>query len=296
VSKWTGRCRYPDAEKEEIWMIQFTMNNVAVRFSAFQRQGKFILCACSAAMLINAPVANAGTSTILQRLNETDVPVELTSPAHVLDPEETQEPVLLKTAVQSESTAVGQADKQSAAQPVTATTGESVKADEVKPGRFRKALRERDFSVGFGKRFPLSRFKERTNVEIFQLLPRWGRFRNSHQEFLWEVPLTYASNPESAYAAGLTLMFRHHFSSNRSFAPFIEIGSGFVFTNFDKFPEVGGGFQFTPQAGFGFRKSISKSGDLVASARIFHMSNGGLRRPNTGLNNYLITLGYSKLF
>jgi hypothetical protein len=277
-------------------MIQLAVRSVSSHFSARHGSRAKVLYALSAMMLLNASIAHAGTSRILQKLQESDSSQSSERATQSLELGETQSPQFMETAAQSESTLLAQADQSDGARPVTATIGEPVRAEEAKPGRFRKALRERDLSVGFGKRFPLSRFKDRTNVEIFQLLPRWGRFRNDHQEFLWEVPLTYASNPESAYAAGLTLMFRHHFSSRRSFAPFIEIGSGIVLTNFDKFPEVGGSFQFIPQAGIGFRKSISKSGDLVASARIFHMSNGGLRRPNTGLNNYLITVGYSKLF
>ena len=183
------------------------------------------------------------------------------------------------------------------ARPVHATIGEPIKAEKEKSRRFHKALRERDLSIGYGRKINASRFNGRTDVEMYQLLPRWGRFRNDNQEFLWEVPITYATSPDNAYAAGLTLMFRHHFSSSRNFAPFVEIGSGIAFTNFDdKFKEVSGSFQFTPQAGIGFRKSFGKSGDLVASARFFHMSNAGLKAPNTGLNNYLITVGYSKLF
>ena len=165
------------------------------------------------------------------------------------------------------------------------------------PYRLRRALRERDFSVGYGKKIQVERFKARTKVTMYQLLPRWGRFKDDRQEFLWELPISYFSKPETAYAAGLTLMYRYHFSSNRRFAPFIEAGSGFVFTNLDeKIPELNGGFQFSPQAGIGIRSALSRSSDLIISARWFHLSNAGTKKPNVGLNNYLITAGYSRLF
>lgn len=176
-------------------------------------------------------------------------------------------------------------------------SGSTATTDEADPYRLHRALRERDFSIGYGRKIPISRFKPRTKVTMYQLLPRWGRFRDDRQEFLWEFPITYVSKPESAYAAGVTLMYRYHFSSNRHFAPFVEAGSGFVFTNLDnKIRELNGGFQFSPQAGIGFRSAISPSSDLVFSARWFHLSNAGTRKPNIGLNNYLITAGYSKLF
>jgi Lipid A 3-O-deacylase (PagL). len=169
--------------------------------------------------------------------------------------------------------------------------------EEVDPYRLRRGLRERDFSVGYGKKIQISRFKERTKVTMYQLLPRWGRFKDDRQEFIWELPITYFSKPETAYAAGLSLMYRYHFSSNRRFAPFVEAGSGFVFTNLDdKIDELTGGFQFSPQAGIGIRSALSPSSDLIVSARWFHLSNAGTRTPNVGLNNYMITAGYSKLF
>ncbi len=187
------------------------------------------------------------------------------------------------------------------AAPMTVAQNDTVSTPEVTeavdPYRLRRGLRERDFSVGFGKKIQISRFKERTKVTVYQLLPRWGRFKDDRQEFIWELPISYFSKPETAYAAGLTLMYRYHFSSNRRFAPFVEAGSGFVFTNLDdKIPELTGGFQFSPQAGIGFRSALSPSSDLILSARWFHLSNAGTRTPNVGLNNYLITAGYSKLF
>lgn len=163
--------------------------------------------------------------------------------------------------------------------------------------RFHRSLRERDLSIGYGKKIPLSRFHPRTKITLYQVIPRWGRFRDSRQEFLWELPLTYASSPETAYAAGLTLMYRYHLSPNRSFAPFVEFGSGFVFTNLDqKIRELSRSFNFSPQVGVGFRKAVGPSSDLVFSARWFHLSNAGTRAPNVGLNNYLLTVGYSQLF
>lgn len=212
--------------------------------------------------------------------------------------------VLLGTAAFADTAVVNSPNEETTAaadstQSTVQATGDMAleATEESDPYRLRRGLRERDFSVGFGKKIQISRFKERTKVTMYQLLPRWGRFKDDRQEFLWEVPIAYFSKPETAYAAGLTLMYRYHFSSNRRFAPFVEAGSGFVFTNLDdKIPELNGGFQFSPQAGIGLRSALSPSSDLILSARWFHLSNAGTRKPNVGLNNYLITVGYSQLF
>ena len=189
-----------------------------------------------------------------------------------------------------------------AAAPSMAASGEKTaetKGAEAKDSEdgFHRGLRERGIFVSYGKKIPINRFETRTDVTVYQVVPHWGRFRNSRQEISWELPLIYASSPHHAYAFGPTLMGRQYLSDNKSFAPFLELGCGIVYTNFnEKFGELGGHFQFSPQGGIGARTKISKNGDLVYGVRWFHFSNAGLDSPNTGLNNYLFNIGYSQLF
>ena len=171
----------------------------------------------------------------------------------------------------------------------------SSQAEIRSPYKFRKGLRERDFSIGFGSDITTKRFGKRTEVDMIQALPRWGRFRNATQEFLWEVPLTVFTKPGTSVAGGVNLMFRQHLLSNRRFSPFVEIGPGLTLTSL-KTRELGGAFQFSAQGGAGIRAALSERSDMVVGARWYHLSNAGLRSPNTGLNNYLITVGYSRLY
>ena len=180
--------------------------------------------------------------------------------------------------------------------PLPKAVEESSK-DSTRDYQLRKAVRERGFSLGYGRRFPISSLSERTDVSLFQFTPRWGRMHDKRQEWSWEIPLTYASEPGSAWAAGVSLMYRYHFSSNRRLAPFIEAGSGFVLTNLDnKIPELGDHFQFATQAGTGVRAALSRNSDLIYSVRWYHLSNAGIDSPNIGLNNYIVALGYSRVY
>ncbi len=193
------------------------------------------------------------------------------------------------------------ADAAAAAAPSMAASGEKTAETKAEAtdseGRFHRGLRERGIFVSYGKKIPIDRFDDRTDVKVYQVVPHWGRFRNSRQEISWELPLIYASSPKHGYAFGPTLMGRQYLSDNKSFAPFLELGCGIVYTNFnEKFGELGGHFQFSPQGGIGARTKISKNGDLVYGVRWFHLSNAGLDSPNTGLNNYAINLGYAQLF
>jgi hypothetical protein len=160
--------------------------------------------------------------------------------------------------------------------------------------RLHRGLRERGVSFGFGQKIPYNRFDVRTDTTMFQVIPSKGRFRNATQEILWEAPLVVFTKPHTDFLAGLNLMFRQHLTSNRNFAPYLELGAGVNLTDLDV-REVGGRFQFSLQGGVGVRKAIGKDSDLTVGLRWYHLSNAGLDVPNTGLNNYLVTVGYSHL-
>lgn len=170
---------------------------------------------------------------------------------------------------------------------------DALKMEKRKAYKLHKGLREHGVSVGYGARFPW--LDGRTYDQMFQVIPTWGRFRNSTQEFLWEVPLTVFTEPETAFLAGLNLTFRQHLTSNRKLAPYVEFGTGINLTDLN-IRELNGAFQFTLQGGAGIRASIGETKDLTLSARWYHLSNADTQLPNIGLNNYLILLGYTQLY
>lgn len=136
------------------------------------------------------------------------------------------------------------------------------------PYKMRKGQRERDISIGYGSKINIECLRDREEVDMIQVLPRQGRFRNSTQEILWEVPLTVFTKPETNFLGGVTLMFRQHLSSNRRFAPFVEFGPGLTYTNL-KTRDLGGSFQISLQGGAGIRTALSEKSDLVVGARWF---------------------------
>ena len=206
-----------------------------------------------------------------------------------------EDAVVVDAFVPSAPMRLAQAEESSEPVPATIEAEDPTKAHVTSPYVFHEGLRERDFSIGFGSKIGISSLHDRERVDMFQVLPRWGRFRNSSQEILWEVPITLFTRPDTSFLGGVTLMFRQHLSRNRHFAPYVEFGPGLTVTNL-KTRDLGGSFQYSLQGGVGVRTSLSEDSDLVIGARWFHLSNGGVRAPNRGLNNYLITVGYSKLY
>lgn len=161
--------------------------------------------------------------------------------------------------------------------------------------RFHKGLRERGLSLGYGQKLPFGRFESRTDNMMFQFIPFKGRFRNSTQEFLWEAPIAVFTKPNTDFLAGLSIIFRQYLTSTRRFAPYVEFGVGATLTDLEV-REVGGRFQFSLQGGAGIRTSLNNKTDLTIGARWYHLSNAGIMRPNTGFNDYLVTVGASRLF
>jgi hypothetical protein len=175
-------------------------------------------------------------------------------------------------------------------------------ADEVKndqklsPEKYlSKGMKEWTISGGVGKKLPFHRFDDRTNSHLIAIVPSVGYFFKNNQELLLEAPLLYYDEPQHAIAAGADIMYRYHFSRNRNFAPFVELGAGANYVGLD-IRDLTGKFQFSLQGGVGVRKKVSDNGDVVVTLRWHHFSNAGTRVPNIGLNESLLMVGYSRYF
>lgn len=158
-----------------------------------------------------------------------------------------------------------------------------------------EGMKEISLSGGFGGKIPLRRFDGRDETRFIAVTPSVGYFIKDHQELLLEAPILYYYNPQHAIAAGVDVMYRYHFSRNRNFAPFVEIGAGINYVGLDV-RELTGKFQFSLQGGIGLRRKISDHSDLTATVRWHHFSNAGTRAPNIGINDSFFEIGYSHYF
>jgi lipid A 3-O-deacylase len=88
------------------------------------------------------------------------------------------------------------------------------------------------------------------------------------------------------------MLYRQHVARLGRLLPFFEVGAGVLWTELDV-KELGGDFQFQLQGGGGLRYLTGATSSLDLSLRYYHLSNGGLRSPNTGLNGFHVLVGYS---
>lgn len=106
------------------------------------------------------------------------------------------------------------------------------------------------------------------------------------------------AEPTSAYGIGLTPKLGYAFTSFGRLKPYVEGGSGPLWTNFDgRIPEQGSDFNFLVWAGAGASYDLTARWALNAGVRFSHISNADTGNPNAGLNYLQPFVGVtSKLF
>jgi hypothetical protein len=102
-------------------------------------------------------------------------------------------------------------------------------------------------------------------------------------------------NPDGAYFIGLNGGFRYHFATGTAFAPFLHGSIGLGLTDIET-PDSSGKFQFNEQIGFGTRYLLSTRHAFTIEYDYWHISNGGIREPNDGVNAHIFSLGFAWLF
>ncbi len=92
---------------------------------------------------------------------------------------------------------------------------------------------------------------------------------------------------------GLTPLFRFERECQSSVLPYLEAGIGAHIlsnTSVSDFRRFGSALQFGDHLGLGIR--FGKTGHYDISYRFQHLSNGGIKGPNRGINYNLLRLGY----
>ena len=157
-------------------------------------------------------------------------------------------------------------------------------------------------ATGIGQGLPIgpAEGSDLEDSRFYALLPRWSRgisgcvagdsWYRGALEFAVEGALLRQHEPHTGYAAGATALLRYDFLRDGLLIPFVEVGVGFVFMDFD-LDRQHDGFNFTPQLGIGLKYPISRRTAITGQWRFHHISNAGLRDPNTGLDGSLFLLG-----
>jgi hypothetical protein len=96
------------------------------------------------------------------------------------------------------------------------------------------------------------------------------------------------------YGASINaLMMRWNFTRARRRIPFVEFGSGMVWSARNTPPDSGSRFNFTPQLAFGWQTFRGPNRAISVTFKAIHLSNASLAAPNPGYNAIgQVAIGY----
>ena len=97
-------------------------------------------------------------------------------------------------------------------------------------------------------------------------------------------------NPDQAYLAFGNLGVRYEFATRGRFIPFVDAALGAGATAIAG-PDLSEGIQFTQQIGFGLRYFVTDRFNLTGAAGYMHISNASIRKPNGGVNTFMLSFG-----
>jgi hypothetical protein len=123
-----------------------------------------------------------------------------------------------------------------------------------------------------------------------------GFWRGSLEYGAEFMPVFLIFQDEVVYGTQFSpLLMRWNFQKRGShILPFFEWGGGLLFTA-EQVPVRSSNFNFTPQGGFGFSIFNSSGGAVTFQLKYMHISNGGFKKPNPGINSVQVLAGYEWL-
>jgi len=153
---------------------------------------------------------------------------------------------------------------------------------------------------GFGLQMFGNDDSSHNQPRIFGVFGRWGiglsdplargAFYTGNVELDVEPMVLLNYQPRSGWAAGGSLLLHYNFLDAGAIVPFIEGGGGASHLAF-RLGSQSDGFTFPLQASLGFHALAFARGAVTASVGYYHLSNAGIRIPNSGINTVMIRLG-----
>jgi hypothetical protein len=106
------------------------------------------------------------------------------------------------------------------------------------------------------------------------------------------LPVFLMFQEQATYGFSSSLLFRHYLAPNSKLKPLVSLGAGALFST-DPIPPETSGVNFTPQAGIGILWFPKAGLAYLLEYRLVHISSGGLKTPNPGINSSYFQFGVS---
>jgi hypothetical protein len=143
-------------------------------------------------------------------------------------------------------------------------------------------------AAGYGFTWHLNRGRSYEHVLLF--VPAVGFRVSSRLEYIVEGHLAQYFTPSGTMFGVMPVGARLYVGRGRTL-PYVSIGGGLGWTNL-QIEEIDRRFNFLLQGSVGVRRAVSESDALTLEARLSHISNGGTKAPNLGLNCLVLLAGW----
>mgnify|MGYP001028481360 CR=1 FL=1 len=155
-------------------------------------------------------------------------------------------------------------------------------------------LKEIAIFVGYGAnhRIP-SATKDLFSIDALKI--RFGRFTSPRNEVAIDISVSRLNTSISNTALWATTTFRQFFFVRGFSAASWDIGFGIMHLQ-EKVSSLGTKTNFTEQLGLTFQYATGPATAISIEYKIYHVSNGGIRLPNIGINASLVSIGRSWYF
>lgn len=175
----------------------------------------------------------------------------------------------------------------------------AIRAEETKA----KTLKSIELLTGFG----WGRLRAKQNYNLYPLIvdfdfdlrPLAKKFNLQPPQLLQfqiEPFISFVSSPDSNIEAGASFFFKMGLLPQSSkFQPYGKIGTGIVYMS-QHTKEQATQFNFIDQAALGMHYFFRKNTAFTLEGRLRHLSNLGIKHPNSGINTYFVVAGISYQF
>jgi lipid A 3-O-deacylase PagL len=143
-------------------------------------------------------------------------------------------------------------------------------------------------AAGYGFSVHLNYGRSSEHVLLFE--PSAGFRISSHLEYIVEGHFAQYFTP-GGYMIGVMPVGGRLYLGHGRTLPYVSIGGGLGWTDLTV-EEIDRRFNFLLQASAGVRRTLSETDALTLEARLAHISNGGTKKPNLGLNCLVILAGW----
>ncbi len=108
--------------------------------------------------------------------------------------------------------------------------------------------------------------------------------------FVIEPCVSIVTSPDTNFEAGASLLLQYTGEFSDKIHPYVKAGAGLIWLSQESAQQTDG-LNFSTHAGIGVSRSINAGAAVNLEYRFRHVSNGGVKKPNSGIDSGMLLAG-----